>query len=64
VPQEILEDSKFVAINNEDPRFGPAVSKLHFTANGCLECLSHLSNVRFNVFQGSSCMLEIEVGHF
>jgi len=24
VPQEILEDSKFVAINNEDPRFGPA----------------------------------------
>ena len=27
VPQEILEDSKFVPINEDDPRFGPPVSK-------------------------------------
>lgn len=27
IPQEILEDSKFVPINNDDPRFGPPVSK-------------------------------------
>jgi hypothetical protein len=39
VPDEILEDNKFVAINDDDPRFGPPVSKFSLLAGYPASCM-------------------------
>jgi hypothetical protein len=39
VPDEILEDSKFVAINDDDPRFGPPVSKFSLLSGYPASCM-------------------------
>lgn len=39
VPDEILEDDKFVAINDDDPRFGPPVSKFSLLSGYPASCM-------------------------
>ncbi len=39
MPDEILEDNKFVAINDDDPRFGPPVSKFLLLAAYPASCM-------------------------
>ncbi|CAM6062784.1 unnamed protein product [Sphagnum tenellum] len=50
VPDEILEDSNFVAINDDDPRFGPpAMLLLGFNKDEVRNCIEVLKSLVFQV---------------